>query len=1081
MVSQPTTKTSPECRQESQDSQLILEALRAELGVRASADSPIQRPSLTCPDNDADCYRGHDCKRPKPSHPHESQAQAPEYLSMTQCEQAAYRSFTVPAPPPPPNTRPRTVKQEPTESRPNLKLMHDAEHRDDGPETQLPDTLLPDAVLPPATQAAGDGEVGLPSPHTSQPSGGTRKETSQQTPTQVNDGRDYDKGYDVPSSEPIVNIGDTQASNFQGQMLEEDGTGAVNFGNLNDVPRQSSQVSEDGGFENARGGWRLSDDTQQNSINTQTPYKNKDLPPPETPALSKNPFAPQDGPVAFGAAPAPLGGTQLFGQTQLLTSAVKNSPTSSRPSPNVYNSIPFEFAETSPLKNRANVSSPTQYRYSSPQHVQEIPATVLKGPRMSIITEETPTSSRGIKEDRIPESPTRPRSRERQPLAHYVPMQQSQARKTSSDSVDAALSFDGDPHDTVEQLERRRRIERKRARAGEELEKIAFSRPTRINDRGEATGKRRRLEQNSQSIDQKDERTPINPPDAAALRCSNPQSLESTKATPREDDDAAEEIANVRTSISADNQNVTDIADYDMIPATSPVQLTPADEAHRAGTPASEPELPILRDEQLAVSSGEPSSLPPLNSRRKTYGRYSRRCRRNLVLDSSTSHTSTRVESSRRDAAEDDVPIEKAIPSSEGQTPIATRSKSKKQVPRTPLQPSGEEPPTTASSLSVMSHTPNPSSKTTPATKESVVSKCLDVETGQVLTPSRSLRRRVIEKESVMPQPPLSSRNLRATKRLHGELQSSGQPRTPSDTGANTTLTQRICQNLDAVYREERHLFEGMVFAISVASDRAKLENRIVQAGGIALQDGFQELFQSLPSMTLTDGVSDDNMDLVLSQRGIESGFTALIADGHSRKAKYMQALALGLPCLAQQWITACLSKGALIDWQPYLLCAGTSAVLGNAFRSRCLLPYPAATALLADTIDQRPRLLHDQSVLVVMDGKKARSEAKQPYIFLCQALGPSITRVATVEQGRAALAERAKGSRPFTWLYIDKSTGTAEAVLAPPAVARSKKKKKKTTAATQGSTGVRILHDELIVQSLILGRIVEPDEEDSF
>ncbi|EJP68994.1 UbiD family decarboxylase [Beauveria bassiana ARSEF 2860] len=961
--------------------------------------------------------------------------------------------------------------------------MRDAEHRDDGSETQLPDTLLPDAVLPPATQAVGDGEVNLPSPHTSQPSGGTRKETSQQTPTQVNDGRDYDKGYDVPSSEPMVNIGDTQASNFQGQMLEEDDTGAVNFGNLNDFPRESSQVSEDGGFENARGGWRLPDDTQQNSINTQTPYKSKNLPPPETPALSKNPFAPQDGSGAFGAAPAPFGGTQLFGQTQLLTSAVKNSPTSSRPSPNVYDSIPLEFAETSPLKNRANVSSPTQYRSSSPQHLQEIPATVLKGPRMSIITEETPTSSRAHKEEIIPESPTRPRSRERQPFAHYEPMQQSQARKTSSDSVDVAVSFDGDPHDTVEQLERRRRIERKRARAGEELQKIALARPTRTNDRAETNGKRRRLEQNSQLVGQKDEQAPTQTPAPAALRGSNPQSLESTKATPREDDDAADDMANERTSISVPNQNVTDIADYDMIPATSPVQLTPADEAHphRAGTPASEPELPLLRDEQLVLSSGEPSSLPPLNSRRKTYGRHARRYRRNIVLDSSNSHASTRAETSKRDAAQDDVPIEEAIPSSEGQTPIATRSKSKKQVPRTPLQLSGEEPPTTASSLSVMSHTPNPSSKTTPATKESVVSKCLDVETGQALTPSRSLRRRVMEKESVMPQPTLSSRNLRASKRLHGEFQSSGQPRTPSDTGANTTFTQRICQNLDAVYREERHLFEGMVFAISVASDRGKLENRIVQAGGIALQDGFQELFQSLPSMTSTDGAFDDNKDLVLSQRGMESGFTALIADGHSRKAKYMQALALGLPCLAQQWITACLNKGALIDWQPYLLCAGTSAVLGNAFRSRCLLPYPAATALLADTIDQRPRLLHDQSVLVVMDGKKARSEAKQPYIFLCQALGPSITRVATVEQGRAALAERAKGSHPFTWLYIDKSTGTAEAVLAPPAAARSKKKKKRTSAATQAGTGVRILHDELIVQSLILGRIVEPDEEDSF
>lgn len=959
--------------------------------------------------------------------------------------------------------------------------MHRADDRDDGPETQLPDTLLPDTFLPPATQAVATGDDDVPSAHASLQSQLTRKETSQQTPTQVNDGRDYDKGYELPSSQHGVNLDDTQASNLQGRTLHDDDTGAVNFGSIIDLPRQSSQVSEDGGFENAHGGWRLPDDTQQNSMHTETPFKNGKLPPPETPALPRNPFAPMGGAGPAAGAPAPFGGTQLFGQTQLLTSAVKNSPTSSRPSPNVYNSISPGFAETSPLKNRANVSSPTDVRSSSPQRLHEVPATVMKGPRMSIITEETPTTSRVSKEDRIPESPTRPRSNERQPLAHYEPMQQSQARKTSSDSVDATVSFDGDTHDTVGQLERRRRIERKRARAGQELEKITFARPARISDRAEPTGKRRRLEQNSQSVGQEDEQPLADSSAPAALRGPHPQSLESTKATPREEENAVEEAVDETADTGAQHQGETDIAEYDMIPATSPMQLTPADEASRARTPASEPDLPILREEQSAFSSGEPSSLPPMNTRRKTYGRHARRGRRNLVLDSSNSHTtSIEVESSKRDASENDVPTEAAIDSSADQTPMATRSRSKKQSPRTPIELSSEEAPTTASSLSVLSLTPNPSSKTTPATKESTVSKNHDVEARPSLTPSRSLRRRALEKESAIPPPALSSRSLRASKRLHGEPQSSGQPRTPSDAGASTKFVPNICQNLDPVHREERHLFDGMVFAISVAADRGKLEARIVQASGTVLQDGFQELFQSLPSMTSTDGASDDNTDLVLSQRGFESGFTALIADAHSRKAKYMQALALGLPCLAQQWITACLHKGALIDWQPYLLCAGASAVLGNAFRSRYLLPYPADTAVLATTIDQRPRLLHGQSVLVVMEGKKARSEAKQPYMFLCQALGPAITRVATVDQGRAALAQNAKGGHPFTWLYIDKATGTAEAVLTPPSGVKSRKKRK-TPAPTQSGANVRVLHDELIIQSLILGRIVEPEEEDSF
>ncbi|KAJ3491219.1 hypothetical protein NLG97_g5630 [Lecanicillium saksenae] len=1079
MASQPMTATSLEGREESQDSQLILEAIRADLGVPSSATSPVVRIPLSCPDKERNRRRGDDPSDPEPSHANDDRSQTVGCLPLAQDAYVTRRSFTFPAPPPPPP--PRIIKQEPTDSGPRLNLMHNVGDRDDGPETQLPDTLLPDTLLPPATQALGGSGDDVLSEHASLQSAGPRKSTSQQTPTQVNDGRDYDKLYELPSSEHGANLADTQASNLEGRTLQEDDTGAVNFGSLIDYPRQSSQVSEDGGFENARGGWRLPDDTQQNSMHTETPYKNGSFHPPETPALPRNPFAPIGGAGPVGGAPAPFGGTQLFGQTQLLTSAVKNSPTSSRPSPNVYHSISPGFAETSPLKNRANVSSPTNIGSSSPNRAHEVPATVIKGPRMSIITEETPTTSRVSKEDRIPESPTRPRSSERQPLAHYEPMQQSQARKTSSDSVDIAMSFDGDTHDTVEQLERRRRIERKRARAGEELEKITFARPAKISDRTEVNGKRRRLDEQSQSVEQNADQTHTESPAPAIRRGPHPPSLESTKATPREEEEATEQPTEDAADNGAQHQGVTDIAEYDMIPATSPVQLTPADEVNRAGTPASEPDLPILREEQPAFSSGEPSSLPPLNNRRITYGRQARRGRRKFVLDSSNSHaTSTGVESSKQDTAENEAPAAEAVQSSAEQTPMATRSRSKRQSPKTPMHLSGDEAPTTASSLSVMSRTPNPSSKTTPATKESMASKSLDVEARQSLTPSRSLRRRAVDKDSAIPPPTLSSRSLRASKRLHGEPQSSGQPQTPSDAGVGTTFMQRICQNLEPVHREENHIFDGMVFAISVAADRGKLEARIVQTGGTVLQDGFQELFQSLPSMTSTDGASDDNTDLVLSPRGQASGFTALIADGHSRKAKYMQALALGLPCLAHQWITACLNKGALIDWQPYLLCAGQSSVLGNAVRSRCLLPYPTDTAVLSDTIDQRHRLLRDQSVLVVMDGKKAKSEAKQPYIFLCQALGPSITRVSTVDQGRAALADHAKSGDAFAWLYIDKSTGTPEAVLAPPTSAKSKKKRK-TPATTQVGSGVRVLHDELIIQSLILGRIVEPDEEESF
>lgn len=233
-------------------------------------------------------------------------------------------------------------------------------------------------------------------------------------------------------------------------------------------------------------------------------------------------------------------------------------------------------------------------------------------------------------------------------------------------------------------------------------------------------------------------------------------------------------------------------------------------------------------------------------------------------------------------------------------------------------------------------------------------------------------------------------------------------------------------------------------------------------------------MFEHSAVMDTSNPTFDEEDALKLNKANLESGFTALIADSHSRKAKYMQALALGIPCLAPQWITTCLNKGAIVDWEPYVLCAGASTVLGNAIRSRNLIPYLAVEARFIDIIDQRTRLLDGQRVLVVVDSKKARSEAKQPYIFLATILGPSITRVFTVEQARETLHAHQKAGTPFDWLYIDKLTGKADAVLAP--VGGTRRRKSTQTAV---SSSVRVLDDELVIQSLILGRMVEEDEMD--
>lgn len=977
------------------------------------------------------------------------------------------------------------LAQEPT-------AMTDGNAADPCADDSLPDTL-PETL--PQDNTAYIQEEHLRDAKEWATASAPQKDVSQQEPTQPNEGRSYDEACTrVFSSMPNM---ETQQSNIEARTLHEDDTGAVNFGSLTQYPRQSSPVSEDVGFENVRGGWRISDDTQQNSLYSHTPHKNGEAA-PETPAVPKNPFG------AAAGGPAPFAGTQLFGQTQMLTSAVKNSPTSSRPSPNIFhNPVSPSMMETSPLKNRANVSSPTEVRTSSPQRLHEVPATVMKGPKMAVIEEETPSLRRSANDETIPESPTydRPRSSERQPMAHYEPIKQSQARKALDDVQPIMLDEDSEPDDAVQRLERRRRIERMRAQAAKEMVKITFPETSHNETNDLPVAKRRRfvdVDDNGQGEFPKGEsrwknaaaQTNRSSQQAVAkshLQSLDPPSLESTKATPG--DEAEEDDQNPKQTTHDGENTVADAADDEMIPATSPVE--PASDNDEVTSPVSEPDLPTLPtrtgNENAPTDVAESSSLPQLRGRPvQKYGRRARSLRRTVATSSSASVSTPDV---RPTASADGFAPHATAPELGAErsgsvaliqtTPITMRTRAKKGL-RTPVPFVEQGVPTTGSStLSPLSTAPCPSSKTTP-TKDSSVHRQSETEVPQSPSTYRNLRKRTLAKEHVSASPQSVARSLRMSKRLHTEPQSSDPIQSPQVKTPEEKSTKSTRQSIEPVYRNERCLFQGMAFAISVQSEqtkqqsRVKLETRITNAGGFVLQDGFQELFQPSPIITTAEATVDAESELVLSQRGGDCGFTALIADGHSRKAKYMQALALGLPCLATEWVKACLNKGAIIDWQPYLLCAGASAVLGNAIRSRCLVPYRADEAKLRDVIDERNRLLYGQSILIVVDPKKTKSQAKQPYIFLTQTLGPSITRVSTVEQARELVHSRGKGSKSFDWLYIDGTTGTADAVLSPPA--RGSKKRKKTPPSPVHN--IRILHDELIIQSLILSRLVEVDEE---
>ncbi|KAH0000173.1 hypothetical protein KCU78_g15511, partial [Aureobasidium melanogenum] len=284
-----------------------------------------------------------------------------------------------------------------------------------------------------------------------------------------------------------------------------------------------------------------------------------------------------------------------------------------------------------------------------------------------------------------------------------------------------------------------------------------------------------------------------------------------------------------------------------------------------------------------------------------------------------------------------------------------------------------------------------------------------------------------------------------------------------------------------------------MAFAVSYSADSPE-KNRVLELiqahGGLILEKGFDELFsvkdlEDAPEdmCAVSSSATNDTDALVLSARAQTLGFVALIADKHSRRAKYVQALALSLPCLSGRWILDSIASATPLPWTKYLLPAGESAFLFGAVRSRTLSPYLPTTTKLAQTIQDRERLLQGGRVLLVSAGAGGRKwEARRAYAFLTVALGASVVRrVSGLES-----AKRILGTEDgWDWVYVEGTIEEAESILfrdgsaEDTGVAKKGRKRKREDEGKEkmvavGRDGkVKIVGDEFVVQSLILGDLM--------
>ncbi|KAK3370322.1 hypothetical protein B0H63DRAFT_440707 [Podospora didyma] len=881
----------------------------------------------------------------------------------------------------------------------------------------------------------------------------SRKMDSSQSPTQSNDGRSYDRydncrtsspGHQSTTNEVPHAVKLTRSSpGEQPRTLDEDDTDNLlyNFDDPTPTAKTKSSIQDDSGFVDfgTRGRLRSLASDQQDSPGPQQF--------PETPAPPKNPFR-------HGRSQL-LAPSQLFGGTQFSSAVKQASPTSSRPSPADFNnnSISPNVFISSPLKARGIHTSPIPDPTSSPQ--------ILPGTSSSQLNNEatSPVNTSSTKTAIIPDSshcePQRKKSGP-QPMGTYEPMRKSQERRSTSGA--RSDSPDGEEDDSIP---RRMKVKSRKEAALDRLKAISFARTLKSDDievPSTSKGKSRSVADDylAQCHEEPPGEAESDPLDTVA-------------------DSQEHRVQTVQHQPSQGQESTQSDLEEDQVPDADPTPRAALDVPTAPRSPTTEPPGRYVPD-MATGGDAIPETSP---------------AERRLDLDAGS-----------LPPLENPLLKAKSTPDFQSSPPaFSTRSKRGKTVP-------GSRVPRSSSTLSKLVSTPSLTSSTTPATEDSVAP--MSVASTDIISNSSPARAKSTRRSAPDKLPKLktgSVENLRHSARLGRRLSESpdelfaATPTFEQSLRASRNSTSKLSRSIikNAQTQRGTKLFEGMAFAISFQSKRpgekddhynsrmdsaATIERKIKQAGGRILEIGFDELFEALPVRTASANGHADvtpleaEPEIGLTSAGKSTGFTALIADGHSRKVKYIQALALGLPCIACRWITSCLDRNELLDWTPYLLCAGQSTFLGDAIRSRNLTPYDASTAKLADVIDRRTKFLEGGKILLVM--KKSVEGKKMAYVFLARVLGASLSRVYNIDEAKQEMKAAEDSGHPFDWVYVDGKSDQGR-LFAPsvPSAADGKKRKRASTAsvAEPPSKRVRTLSDELVIQSLILGRLIEEGE----
>ncbi|KAG8159107.1 hypothetical protein KVR01_010768 [Diaporthe batatas] len=1019
-------------------------------------------------------------------------------------------------------------------------------HDDAGTRLTSKTGLLPGAVNPAQLTAPND-DANNPNDPTSlpvkQPNPQRRNMDPSQSPTQSNDGRSYEqyisRGDDMISTDPVEQPElDTQQTSHSGdgeRTLQEDDTCAVNFRNIDEY---SDNLSPDRFPRN-----------------------------PETPATHKNPFA--------GSRAHLLPASQMFGQTQVSSAYKVASPTSSRPSPDVFhpqNAISPNIFISSPLKNLGTGQQQLQGAASSPQlsipddtsprHHSDGVVDLTGAPVDSTPLQPTRTFPRGLAEDY---EPLYASQRQLESSPQHAPGNESESDASEDDAIrrhyqvhskrtkvdrklasikcerrspseEAVVPSTNTKRGNNQKTDSQQYRDQCEGRAGDYSQTTVEDSQNRLiipsggDDRGDAV-----IDDSQGGMPPPSEHAAHMSSNDAVVLATLPNTARSAIGSPTDNPDGSPRPPSKSTPESLLRASATGEAGPDPVPETSPVMLQPRpfgeigpfssgggskQESFTALLPSSHPtSSPENRHAVDPTSSGgrDISGL-------EVHPPAMRQGRSGVDAPNATSRARRRCSTSKGCVDQDFFEVADTSPVI-GSRPTVPALNTRAKLRSSRNQGHNTSPPvpgSSGSSLSALTVTPNVSSETTPLTEDSPDGA--DKRLGMTAEPHTSsptaakVGRNRGRVAAVKPKPAVaSSRSLRTSTRRSATSFARGASVSTDELGrspassASTTFGQaamlsrlgRRSLRETPVSRDSSraggaNLFAGMAFAVSFqaqqrgetdsdynsrAGKQMLVETQIKQGGGSILESGFDKLFEAraVKHAGVASSRPRPDEEIKLTAAARETGFTALIADGHSRKEKYMQALALGIPCIHKRWITRCIEKQKLVDWSDYLLCAGNSTFLGDAIKSRTMVVYDAASAKLSEVIETRSRLLRGSRVLFVL--RKQDKNEKEAYVFLTRVLGASVSIVYTISEARKQLKESEDTGRPYDWVYPDENIGGGNALFtdktgsASTAPAAIRKRKRKSTTDAWSPKKIRTLSDELVIQSLILGRLIEEDE----